>query len=162
MGTMARTPLTFALVALLAAAAAAAQNARAQLSAAKGLTAVAGLRVGHFTLSERPTGCTVIMVDGAGATGGVSQRGGAPGTRETDLLGPLNMVDRVNAIVLSGGSAYGLDAAQGTMRYLEERVANEGSTSYGRWVEIDHGSGYRTRYAQARRPKPSLLRSNLH
>jgi L-aminopeptidase/D-esterase-like protein len=118
---MARTPLTFALVALIAVAATAAQAPRVSTPAAKGLTAVAGLRVGHVTLSERPTGCTVIMVDGAGATGGVSQRGGAPGTRETDLLGPLNMVDRVNAIVLSGGSAYGLDAAQGTMRYLEER-----------------------------------------
>src|SRR5687767_13274606 len=85
------------------------------------LTAVPGIKVGHHTLSERPTGCTVILVEGAGATGGVSQRGGAPGTRETDLLDPLNMVDRVNAVVLAGGSAYGLDAAQGTVRYLEER-----------------------------------------
>ena len=87
----------------------------------KGLTAVHGIKVGHHTLSERPTGCTVILVDGAGAVGGVSQRGGAPGTRETDLLDPLNMVDKVNAVVLSGGSAYGIDAAQGVVRYLEER-----------------------------------------
>ena len=87
----------------------------------KGLTEVEGLRVGHFTLSERPTGCTVVLVDGEGAAGGVSQRGGAPGTRETDLLGPLNLVDKVNAIVLSGGSAFGLDASQGVMRYLEEK-----------------------------------------
>ena len=86
----------------------------------KGLTQVAGLKVGHVTLSERPTGCTVVLVDGAGAVGGVSQRGAAPGTRETDLLDPLNMVERVNAIVLTGGSAYGLDAAQGVVRYLEE------------------------------------------
>jgi L-aminopeptidase/D-esterase-like protein len=86
-----------------------------------GLTEVAGLRVGHYTLRERPTGCTVIVVEGDGATGGVAQRGGAPGTRETDLLDPLNLVDKVNAIVLSGGSAYGLDAAQGVVRYLEER-----------------------------------------
>ncbi len=93
----------------------------------RGLTEVHGLRVGHHTLSDRPTGCTVILADGEGATGGVSQRGGAPGTRETDLLNPLNMVDRVNAIVLSGGSAFGLDAAQGVMRYLEE-----------------HGLGYKT------------------
>jgi L-aminopeptidase/D-esterase-like protein len=92
----------------------------ASASAAKGLTAIDALKVGHFTLSERPTGCTVVLVDGAGATGGVSQRGGAPGTRETDLLDPLNMVDRVNGIVLSGGSAYGLDAAQGAVRFLEE------------------------------------------
>ena len=87
----------------------------------KGLTEVEGIKVGHFTLSERPTGCTVIMVDGEGAPGGVSQRGAAPGTRETDLLNPLNLVDKVNAIVLSGGSAFGLDASQGVVRYLEER-----------------------------------------
>jgi len=87
----------------------------------RGITHVPGIRVGHFTLTERPTGCTVVLVDGEGAVGGVSQRGGAPGTRETDLLDPLNMVDRVNAIVLAGGSAYGLDAAQGAVKYLEER-----------------------------------------
>jgi L-aminopeptidase/D-esterase-like protein len=87
----------------------------------KGLTEVDGLRVGHFTLKERPTGCTVVLVDGPGATGGVSQRGGAPGTRETDLLDPGNLVDIVNAVVLAGGSAFGLDAAQGVVRYLEER-----------------------------------------
>ena len=89
--------------------------------AGKGLTDVDGIKVGHFTLTERPTGCTVVLVDGEGAPGGVSQRGAAPGTRETDLLDPLNLVDKVNAIVLSGGSAYGLDAAQGVVRYLEER-----------------------------------------
>jgi L-aminopeptidase/D-esterase-like protein len=87
----------------------------------RGITLVPGIRVGQVTLAERPTGCTVVMVDGEGAVGGVSQRGGAPGTRETDLLDPLNMVDRVNAVVLSGGSAYGLDAAQGVVKYLEER-----------------------------------------
>src|ERR671921_115701 len=85
-----------------------------------GLTEVQGIKVGQITLSERPTGCTVILVDGEGVPGGVAQRGGAPGTRETDLLDPLNMVDRVNAVVLSGGSAYGLEAATGTVRYLEE------------------------------------------
>jgi L-aminopeptidase/D-esterase-like protein len=87
----------------------------------RGLTDVQGIKVGHHTLAERPTGCTVVLVDGDGAVGGVSQRGGAPGTRETDLLDPSNMVDKVNAVVLSGGSAYGLDAAQGVVRYLEER-----------------------------------------
>lgn len=86
----------------------------------RGITQVGGLKVGHFTLSERPTGCTVVLADGPGAVGGVSQRGAAPGTRETDLLDPLNMVERVNAIVLTGGSAYGLDSAQGVVRYLEE------------------------------------------
>jgi L-aminopeptidase/D-esterase-like protein len=84
------------------------------------VTAVSGIKVGHHTLAERPTGCTVILVDGAGAVGGVSQRGGAPGTRETDLLDPSNMVDKVNAVVLSGGSAFGLEAATGTVRWLEE------------------------------------------
>jgi L-aminopeptidase/D-esterase-like protein len=86
----------------------------------KGLTEVEGLKVGQVTLAERPTGCTVVLVDGEGVPGGVSQRGGAPGTRETDLLDPLNLVDKVNAIVLSGGSAFGLDAAQGVVRYLDE------------------------------------------
>jgi L-aminopeptidase/D-esterase-like protein len=86
----------------------------------RGLTEVQGIKVGSVTLSERPTGCTVILVDGEGVPGGVSQRGGAPGTRETDLLDPTNLVDKVNAVVLSGGSAYGLDAAQGAVRWLEE------------------------------------------
>ena len=87
----------------------------------RGLTEVPGIRVGHHTLSERPTGCTVVLIEGDGAVGGVAQRGGAPGTRETDLLDPVNMVNVVNAVVLSGGSAFGLDAAQGVVRYLEER-----------------------------------------
>lgn len=87
----------------------------------RGITQVEGIRVGHHTLAERPTGCTVILVDGEGAVGGVSQRGGAPGTRETDLLDPLNMVERVNAISLAGGSAFGLDAASGVVRFLEEK-----------------------------------------
>lgn len=85
-----------------------------------GITAIDGLRVGHFTLSEKPTGCTVILAE-KGATGGVSVRGSAPGTRETDLLDPSNLVEQVHAIVLSGGSAFGLDSASGVMRYLEER-----------------------------------------
>ncbi len=83
------------------------------------ITAVEGIKVGHFTLTERPTGCTVILVDGD-AVGGVSQRGGAPGTRETDLLRSENMVDKVNAIVLAGGSAFGLEAATGTVKWLDE------------------------------------------
>ena len=64
----------------------------------KSLTAVAGIRVGHVTLSERPTGCTVVVVDGDGAIGGYAQRGGAPGTRDADLLNPLNTVEQVNAM----------------------------------------------------------------
>ena len=87
----------------------------------RGITDVQGIKVGQVTLAERPTGCTVVLVDGPGAVGGVSQRGAAPGTRETDLLNPLNLVDKVNAIVLAGGSAFGLDAAQGVVKYLDER-----------------------------------------
>jgi L-aminopeptidase/D-esterase-like protein len=83
------------------------------------LTAVDGVRVGHFTLSERPTGCTAIIVK-EGTTGGVDVRGGAPGTRETDVLNPVNNVQIVNGVALSGGSAYGLDTATGVMRWLEE------------------------------------------
>ena len=83
------------------------------------LTAVEGVKVGHFTLAERPTGCTAILVKD-GTTGGVDVRGGAPGTRETDLLNPVNNVQIVNAISLSGGSAFGLDAASGVMRWLDE------------------------------------------
>ena len=85
-----------------------------------GLTAVAGIKVGHHTLEERPTGCTVILTE-AGAVAGVDVRGGAPGTRETDLLDPVNMVQEVHAIVLSGGSAFGLDSVSGVMRYLDEK-----------------------------------------
>lgn len=85
------------------------------------ITDVAGIKVGQHTLAERPTGCTVILVDGEGVPGGVAQRGAAPGTRETDLLDPTNLVDKVNAIVLAGGSAFGLDAAQGVVKYLDER-----------------------------------------
>jgi L-aminopeptidase/D-esterase-like protein len=117
----ARLGLVTTVAGLLAVLASGSPLAQQPTSGPKGLTDVAGLRVGHHTLSERPTGCTVILIDGSGAVGGVSQRGAAPGTRETDLLDPLNMIESVNAFVLTGGSAYGLDAAQGVMRYLEER-----------------------------------------
>ena len=84
------------------------------------LTDVQGIRVGHFTSSERPTGCTVILTE-AGAVAGVDVRGSAPGTRETDLLSPVNTVQEIHAVLLSGGSAFGLDAATGVVRYLRER-----------------------------------------
>lgn len=90
------------------------------------ITDVPGLEVGHFTDTRRPTGCSVIIAR-TGATAGVDVRGAAPGTRETDLLDPSNLVEKIHAILLSGGSAYGLDAATGVMRYLEE-----------------HGIGYKT------------------
>lgn len=83
------------------------------------ITDVAGIEVGHFTDARRPTGCTVIITRD-GAVAGVDVRGAAPGTRETDLLHPSNLVDRVHAILLAGGSAWGLDAASGVMQWLEE------------------------------------------
>jgi L-aminopeptidase/D-esterase-like protein len=84
------------------------------------ITDVPGIAVGHFTDTRRPTGCTVILTP-KGAVGGVDVRGAAPGTRETDLLSPLNTVEVVHAVLLSGGSAFGLDAAGGVMRWLDER-----------------------------------------
>lgn len=84
------------------------------------ITDVAGLRVGHFTDSRRPTGCTVVLFE-HGAVAGVDVRGSAPGTRETDLLNPIDTVQTVNALMLAGGSAYGLDAATGVMQYCEEQ-----------------------------------------
>jgi len=97
---------------------------------ARGLTAVDGIKVGHHTMPGRPTGCTVVLAE-AGAVGGVDVRGSAPGTRETDLLSPLNLVDKVHAVVLAGGSAFGLDAASGVMRYLDERQVGF-PTDYGK------------------------------
>jgi L-aminopeptidase/D-esterase-like protein len=84
------------------------------------LVDVAGLAVGHAAAAGRPTGCSVVLCP-EGAVAGVAQRGGAPGTRETDLLRPENTVQHVHAVLLSGGSAFGLDAATGVMRWLEER-----------------------------------------
>ena len=86
------------------------------------ITDIPGIRVGHSTDLEHATGCTVVLCP-SGAVGGVDVRGSAPGTRETDLLRPGNLVDEVHAVLLSGGSAYGLDAASGVMRYLEENGA---------------------------------------
>ncbi len=91
------------------------------------LTDVPGIRVGHYTHLEGGTGCTVVICPSS-TVGGVDQRGGAPGTRETDLLRPMHRVETVNAVLLSGGSAFGLAAADGVMRYLEE-----------------HGIGYNSR-----------------
>ncbi|MBV8150495.1 MAG: P1 family peptidase [Candidatus Eremiobacteraeota bacterium] len=82
------------------------------------ITDVAGIKVGHFTDTRRPTGCTAVIAE-EGAVGGVDVRGSAPATRETDLLAPINLVERVHAVMLSGGSAFGLDAAGGAMHWLE-------------------------------------------
>ena len=84
------------------------------------ITDVEGILVGHHTLESRPTGCTVVT-GAAPFAAAVDVRGGAPGTRETDLLRPENMVEKIDAIVLSGGSAFGLDAASGAVRFLEEQ-----------------------------------------
>ncbi|WP_390342417.1 P1 family peptidase [Variovorax boronicumulans] len=89
-------------------------------SRAGAITDVAGIEVGHFSDTRRPTGCTVIIARD-GAVAGVDVRGAAPGTRETDLLSPGNLVQEVHAVMLAGGSAWGLAAAEGAMRWLEER-----------------------------------------
>jgi L-aminopeptidase/D-esterase-like protein len=84
------------------------------------ITDIEGVRVGHADDEAALTGCTAILCEG-GAVGGVDQRGGAPGTRETDALHPVHLVERVHGVMLAGGSAFGLDAASGAVRYLEER-----------------------------------------
>lgn len=84
------------------------------------LTDVAGIRVGHWTDRRNATGCTVIACP-PGTAGGVDVRGAAPGTRETDLLRPGNLIEEVHAVVLSGGSAFGLEAASGVMQALAEQ-----------------------------------------
>jgi L-aminopeptidase/D-esterase-like protein len=84
------------------------------------ITAIPGIRVGHAAMTGRPTGCTVVLAP-EHTVGAVDVRGGAPGTRETNVLAPDNSVAIVNAIVLAGGSAFGLDAAGGVMKYLDEQ-----------------------------------------
>ena len=86
----------------------------------RSITDIAGIRVGHATDAGALTGCTVVLCE-AGAVGGVDVRGSAPGTRETDLMRPMTLVQRVHAVLLAGGSAFGLGAADGVMRFLEER-----------------------------------------
>lgn len=83
------------------------------------LTDIPGLKVGHWTNYDAATGCTVVLCP-EGAVAGVDIRGGAPGTRETALLDPTSVIEKVHAVLLSGGSAYGLSAADGVMRWLEE------------------------------------------
>ncbi|MCH3963089.1 MAG: P1 family peptidase [Clostridium sp.] len=83
-------------------------------------TSIDGIRIGNAQSLKGQTGCTVVICEN-GATAGVDVRGGSPGTRETDLLNPVNFVDKIHAVVLSGGSAFGLDAASGVMQYLEEK-----------------------------------------
>jgi L-aminopeptidase/D-esterase-like protein len=89
-------------------------------AAQNGWLEIAGFRIGHAQDAQALTGCTVILCE-AGAVAGVDQRGGAPGTRETDALRPMHLVEHAHAVLLTGGSAFGLDAASGVMRYLEEQ-----------------------------------------
>lgn len=98
-------------------------SGRADIAPGDAITDVRGIQVGHHTEARRPTGCSVVLAanpEGRGVVGGVDVRGAAPGTRETDLLDPANLVDQVHAVLLTGGSAWGLDAASGVMRWLEE------------------------------------------
>jgi L-aminopeptidase/D-esterase-like protein len=104
---------------------------------ARGLTAVAGLRVGHHTDARRPTGCTVVLAP-EGAVAGVDVRGASPGTRETALLDPVNAVERVHAVLLAGGSAFGLDAAAGVMRWLDEHGIG---VAIGRGLNVNPRTG---------------------
>lgn len=96
------------------------RSSPAQPAPACAITDVAGIEVGQFTDPRRPTGCSVVIARG-GAVAGVDVRGAAPGTRETDLLAPSNLVERVHAVMLAGGSAFGLAAADGAMQWLEEQ-----------------------------------------
>jgi len=102
------------------------------------ITAVAGIRVGHWTDLAAGTGCTVVLCEEAVAVG-VDVRGAAPATRETDLLRAGSLVGRAHAILLSGGSAFGLDAATGVMRFLEER--DIGVQTHARKVPIVSAAG---------------------
>jgi len=90
------------------------------MAAQNAITDVPGILIGHAHDAEALTGCTVVLCED-GAVGGVDQRGGAPGTRETDAMRPMHLVQKVHAVVLSGGSAFGLDSATGVVRYLEEK-----------------------------------------
>jgi L-aminopeptidase/D-esterase-like protein len=126
---MGKMTLTLSAVAMLA-------SLRAQSTPENAtITAVPGIKVGHFTLTERPTGCTVVLTE-SGATAGVDVRGAAPGTRETDLLNPINSVQQVHAIVLAGGSAFGLDAASGVVRFLDEENVGFKVNSHGQVANV--------------------------
>ncbi len=96
------------------------QQPSLSLASAGCITDIEGIKLGHYTETRRPTGCTVVLTE-AGAIAGVDVRGASPGTRETDLLNPINSVEKVHGIVLAGGSAFGLEAADGVMQYLEEQ-----------------------------------------
>jgi L-aminopeptidase/D-esterase-like protein len=108
-----------------------------QAAANSTLTAIPGIKVGHFTLAERPTGCTVVLIE-QGATAGVDVRGAAPATRDTDLLNPTKMVERIYGVALSGGSTFGLSTGDGVLRALEEH--NVGIVYGNRHIPIVPGA----------------------
>ena len=171
--TSARRGLTGMLAAAALTAAGLHAAARAQAPASRNLTltAVDGITVGHFTMPGRPTGCTVVLVP-PGTIGSVDVRGASPGTRETALLHPASDVQMVNAIVLAGGSAYGLNAASGVVNWLDERgvgypVGNAGvvpivpsAILIDLWfggnpaIRPDAECGYRAAAAASARPVP--------
>jgi L-aminopeptidase/D-esterase-like protein len=124
-------------LALLPVVACAQEEGRGLMSSTGSITDVPGIEVGHHTLSERPTGCTVVLAR-AGAVGGVDVRGGAPGTRDTDLLDPVNTVQEVHGVVLSGGSLFGLDAVSGAVKWLEEN--GTGLDAWGTTIPIVTGA----------------------
>ncbi len=137
-------------------------------AATDSITDIAGIRVGHWTNRRAATGCTVVLAPPEGAVAGVDVRGGAPGTRETDLLRPGSFAERANALLLTGGSAFGLDAATGVMRYLEEQgIGLRFGKSYiplvagavvfdlgigSQKVRPDADSGYRAARSASKRP----------
>jgi len=112
--------LSATAVAFSASASAGVAQEEQEISFEGGITSVRGIRAGHYTYPGGRTGCTVVIAAG-GAVTGVDVRGGAPGTVETDLLDPVATVQKVNAVALAGGSAFGLAARQGVVRWLEER-----------------------------------------
>jgi L-aminopeptidase/D-esterase-like protein len=114
-----------------------AKAAQSAASANATLTAVPGIKVGHHTLAERPTGCTVVLIE-AGATAGVDVRGAAPATRDTDLLNPTKMVQQIYGLAFSGGSTFGLATGDGVLRYLEDK--NVGVAYGSRHIPIVPGA----------------------
>ena len=115
---------------------------------ADGITAVGGIRVGHYTDVEAATGCTVVLCE-SGAVGGVDVRGSAPGTRETDLLRPTTLVSEVHAVLLGGGSAFGLDAASGGRTFSGGKGCRAGAR---RKQDTHSPGGYPFRSRSGHRP----------
>ena len=102
-----------------------------------GITDIPGIKLGHYNLQDRPTGCTVVLIE-KGAVGGVDVRGGAPATVETDLLNPINTIQSIHAVFISGGSAFGLATRDGVMRHLKE--SNIGFLAGGHLIPLVTGA----------------------